>query len=88
MDREQLTKEQREKLKACQSPEDMLALVNELCIKLTDEELDEISGGTWDGKTQAYHHEECPHCGKQIFWYDDEPTPTVCVLCKKPLNFD
>lgn len=87
MDREQLTQEQREKLDACKTPEDLLALANDLGVRLTDEELDQISGGGWSGDRGGYNKKDCPHCGKIIVWYDDEPTPTTCVLCKKPLNF-
>lgn len=42
---ENLTDEQREEAKACKTPEDMLALAEKMNIKLSDEEIEGISGG-------------------------------------------
>lgn len=42
---ENLTPEQQEKARACKTPEDMLALAKSEGYELTDEQLDEISGG-------------------------------------------
>lgn len=54
MEFESLTPEQQEKAKACQTPEDILELAKEEGITLSDEELDQISGGK--GK---WAHETC-----------------------------
>lgn len=43
----QLTEEQKQKIKNCSSPEEMLALAKEEGYELTEEELDGIAGG-WD----------------------------------------
>ena len=42
---EGLTDEQKERARACKTPEDMLALVKETGIVLTDEEVEAVSGG-------------------------------------------
>lgn len=42
-----LTDEQKAKVKACTSPEEMLALAKEEGYELSDEELEGISGGGW-----------------------------------------
>ena len=44
---EDLTPEQREKAKACKTPEDFLSLAKEGNYELSDEELEAISGGSW-----------------------------------------
>lgn len=42
-----LTPEQKEQLKNCNTTEELVALAEESGYELTDEELDEISGGGW-----------------------------------------
>lgn len=44
---EGLTPEQQEKAKGCKSAEDILALAAEEGYKLSDEELEYVSGGDW-----------------------------------------
>ena len=44
---ESLSPELREKAKACQTPEEMLALAKAEGYKLSEEELEAISGGRW-----------------------------------------
>lgn len=49
MNFEDLTPEQLEKAKACESPEDILALAAEEGYELSDEQIESISGGlSWD----------------------------------------
>ena len=49
MELKDLSPEQQEKLKACKSPEDILALAAEEGYELSDEEIESISGGlSWD----------------------------------------
>lgn len=49
MDFEDLTAEQKEKAKACQTPEEILAFAKDEGFELDDKELDAIAGGaTWD----------------------------------------
>ena len=45
MDFEDLTSEQKEKVKACTSPEEMLELARKEGYELTDEQLEGIAGG-------------------------------------------
>ena len=44
---ESLSPELREKAKACQTPEEMLSLAKAEGYKLSEEELDAVSGGEW-----------------------------------------
>ena len=55
MELKDLTPEQREKVEACKTPEQLFALAKEEGLELSDDELAKISGG-W-GKA------ECPKCG-------------------------
>ena len=52
---EDLTQEQRDKIKGCNNPEEILALAKEEGYELSEGELEQISGG-WGGPT-------CPQCG-------------------------
>ena len=45
---EDLTKEQQEKAKACKTPEEIFALAKEVGYELSEDEIDSISGGSWD----------------------------------------
>ena len=59
MDFNDLTPEQQEKAKACNTPDDLLAFAKEEGVELTDEELEAISGGSWDNcedQTCGKHH--------------------------------
>ena len=47
MDFHGLTEEQKEQARACNTPEEMLALAKKLGVKLSDSELEAISGGNW-----------------------------------------
>lgn len=58
-DFEGLTEEQKAKARACKTPEDVLALVGEEGYELTDEQLEDISGG-W----RMTNQQGCPdRCG-------------------------
>ena len=46
---EDLTEDQKEKVQACKTPEEMIALAREEGYELTDEELEGVSGG-WNLK--------------------------------------
>ena len=56
MDFENLTPEQKEKIKACTSPEEMLELAREEGYELTDEQLAGIAGG-------GFWSDPCPKFG-------------------------
>ena len=63
MNVEDLTPEQMERAKACKSVEELFALVEEMGIELSDEELEGLSGGNW-----------LTHCPKEgCEGYRDEP---------------
>ena len=57
MDLSNLDPEMRERVRACETPEEILALAHEVGRKLTDEELEAVSGG--DGEWGAM---QCPRC--------------------------
>jgi len=49
MNIEDLTPEQREKVAACKTPEDVLAVAKAEGIELTDEQLQDVAGGkSWE----------------------------------------
>ena len=54
MEYDELSPELRERVKACGTPEELLALANDEGITLSDDEIDQIAGGR--GK---WAHEEC-----------------------------
>ena len=49
MDFKNLTPEQKEKARACNTPDELVALAQEEGIDLSDEELDAVSGGWLTG---------------------------------------
>lgn len=58
---ENLNDEERNELESCKSPEDILALANEKGYELSEEELEEISGGAWNPVYEVLP--KCPECG-------------------------
>lgn len=57
MDFNSLTQEQQKQTLACKTPEEMLELAREEGYELSDENLEQINGGSmWDSGTQ------CPKC--------------------------
>ena len=47
---EELTAEQKEKLKSCKSTDELMSELGTMGIELTDEQLDAVAGGgKWDG---------------------------------------
>ena len=61
MDFNDLTPEQQDKARACKTPEDVLALAKENGIELSDEQLDDVSGGWNDCDNYTCNKEE-PYC--------------------------
>ena len=58
MQYDDLSPEQQNKARACESPADILAFAQKEGYELSDDELDQISGGLWsDGGLK------CPFCG-------------------------
>ena len=68
-----------EELKAqldnCKSPEDNLALAQEQGCELTDEQVDQISGGGWFDDDDSVV--TCPSCGKKF----ENPHHYVTMSC-------
>ena len=60
MEFDELSQELKDKARACETPEEMLALVKDEGITLSDEGLDQISGGK--GK---WAHEKCDDFERQ-----------------------
>ena len=61
MDFKDLTPEQQEAAKACKSPEELVALAQNVGVQLTDEQMDAIAGGSWynpcsDHSCENYFH--------------------------------
>lgn len=59
MDFKDISDELKEKAKACQTPEELLALAKEEGLELTEEQMEGISGGViWcdDKGCDPYHH--------------------------------
>ena len=64
MNYEDLTSEQKEKLKACKTPEDILALAKAEGYDLSDDELNSVSGGiSWEEASDAFQvcHDKFKH---------------------------
>lgn len=69
MDFDDLSPELREKVKACETPDELFALVESEGIALSDEQLDAISGG-WNPQCSSYRRDvdKCRGCTtRQIF---------------------
>jgi len=47
MNFDNLTDEQKAKVRACNTPEEMLALAREEGYELSDDDLESVSGGSW-----------------------------------------
>ena len=57
-----LSPELRERARACKAPEEMLALAREEGFELSDEQLQDVSGGS-DWSCWTFCPEQCHHCG-------------------------
>lgn len=56
--------ELQEKLKSANTFEDLMTIANEEGVELTDEQIDQISGGgAWN------HPKNCPACGKENIYH-------------------
>lgn len=56
-----LTEEQIAKVKACKSHEELLALAKEEGVELTNEQIEEVSGGG------CFSSFKCPNCGSKDY---------------------
>ena len=76
MDYQDLTDEQKAKMAACETPDEMLALAREEGIELTDEQLEQVEGG-WGGGSQR----TCPFCGSDDVMRDGDLMLYTCFNC-------
>ena len=53
-----LSPEVRKRARACKSSEELVTLAKEVGVMLTDEQLDEISGGSWTHSCSDYEDDE------------------------------
>ena len=59
MEFKDLTEEQKAKISSCKTPEEVQELAKGEGYELTDEELSEVSGGSWGAAVK------CPSCGSE-----------------------
>lgn len=71
------------KVKACKTPEEVLALAKEEGYELTDEELESVAGGSWFGNGEG-HYPACRHCGSWKHVVDRGTFGYWCTACGKP----
>ncbi len=73
-----LTEKQRKALLACKTPEDILALAQEEGYDLSDEELKDMAGGSWNPVKELLP--DCPVCGSYAVSMFTLPG-TGCLRC-------
>ena len=84
MDFKDLTPEQREKVRQCTSPKELLALAKKEGAKLTEEQLEMVSGGAWTDDLIEWEI-TCPSCFGTFTTTSE--FPEFCQLCGKPMNW-
>ena len=75
---ENLTEKQRNELLACKTPEDYLQLIKAEGYELSDEEIKEVSGGSWNPVKEVLP--KCPVCGSMAISMFTLPG-TGCLRC-------
>ena len=60
---EDLTPEQKEKVKTCKNADELMAIAKEMGHELTDDELEAMSGGDWDCWDVCTKYEKPNTCG-------------------------
>ena len=84
MDFKDLTPEQRAKVGACKTPQDILALAKQEGYELSDAELEVVSGGEWGGEPTIKVH--CVYCESIVEVAADQMGNTVnCPSCGKEI---
>ncbi len=87
MNIEQLTEEQKQKFRSASSTDELFALVQEEGIELSDEQLEQISGGSkWSDGTGSYVY--CPFCRHEISTTDyvGSSFTVFCDNCNSSFN--
>ena len=81
-----LTQEQIDKGKSCESFEELVALAKDEGVELSDEQLEALSGGSvWDYFEVTTT--TCWECGRETSWRSSDPAPAVCPYCGQYFNF-
>ena len=82
---EDLTPELQEKAAACETPEEIIALAREEGYELTEDELDQVSGGaSWNGGSEGPREsvpqqgDFCTACGSYIMYRPDVAGTYYC----------
>lgn len=87
---EVVTPELQEKVKACKTPKELLALAKEEGRELSDDEIAQIAGGgdldgSWDiGFPLTFY---CPHCHAMITGHGRKGDIVECPVCHKTFEF-
>ena len=78
-----------EKLSQATNVGEMVALAKEAGVALTDDQLEAVSGGAWNGSDDEgeRYATNCLTCKKIITWYDSQGDPKQCPYCGTPLYF-
>ena len=86
MDMSKLDPKMRERIEACQSPEEIFALAKEENVELTDEELEAVSGGAGWEPVKAFVY--CDRCKNNVEVTDAERKAgfKVCPHCGKRIK--
>ena len=63
MDPNAISSEVMEKLKACKTAEELVALAKSEGYELSDAELEQMSGGSWHCTTHEFDNPICANCG-------------------------
>ncbi len=78
---DELSPEMQEKIKKCQTPEEVLLLAKEAGHELTDEELEQVAngGGVWNNGSNGH----CPSCGSTSYHTTHTGTVNQQNVCNK-----
>ena len=81
-----ISPELREKAKECNSPEEILTFAKKEGIKLTEEQLESITGGSaWSGAKE--YSVTCNICDTKTIIDDPDNPPTRCPNCAVTMRY-
>ena len=87
MDLDNLTPEQIDRAKTCTTSEEIFELAKECGVELTDEQIDQVSGGNvWDDS--SFKEANCQGCGKRVTWTGGCERPVMCPYCGRRFNWE
>ena len=85
MESKDLTNEQKDKVKACKTPNEILELAKNEGIELDEEQLEQISGGDWGVDSRYITCDEC-HSNVTVTEQDCAKHYVVCPKCNSVYN--